>query len=294
MRGSWPAEIAASPLAAQAAFKPLGYAGLRLRWCGAALRALPIPDPVLRRSDASVVALGLLPLLALYAVGAAAWWVQRPAWLLPWARQAGTGWLLMVAGSWLAGRLGGDAGRLTWLRGANGSGKSTLLALLALLAGALRPICGHIAVNGIAQAGQPLAYRREVFWCGPGPVVFEHLRPPEYFGFIAGLYPRFDAQALAGHVRAFGLAPHLGQRLSALSTGTQRKVALATALAVGTAVMLLDEPFNALDAASLAHLQGSLQAAAACTQQAWLVASHPDPAAGGGRAVLDLDAGPAS
>ena len=39
MRGSWPAEIAASPLAAQAAFKPLGYAGLRLRWCGAALRA---------------------------------------------------------------------------------------------------------------------------------------------------------------------------------------------------------------------------------------------------------------
>ena len=149
-------------------------------------------------------------------------------------------------------------------------------------------------MNGIAQAGQPLAYRREVFWCGPGPVVFEHLRPPEYFGFIAGLYPRFDAQALAGHVRAFGLAPHLGQRLSALSTGTQRKVALATALAVGTAVLLLDEPFNALDAASLAHLQGSLQAAAACTQQAWLVASHPDPAAGGGRAVLDLDAGPAS
>ena len=93
---------------------------------------------------------------------------------------------------------------------------------------------------------------------------------------------------------AFGLGPHLGQRLSALSTGTQRKVALATALAVGTAVMLLDEPLNALDAASLAHLQGSLQAAAACTQQAWLVASHPDPAAGGGRAVLDLDAGPAS
>ena len=180
---------------------------------------------------------------------------------------------------------------LTWLRGANGSGKSTLLALLA---GALRPISGHIAVNGIAQAGQPLAYRREVFWCGPGPVVFDHLRPPEYFGFIAGLYPRFDAQALAGHVQAFGLAPHLGQRLSALSTGTQRKVALATALAVGTAVLLLDGPFNALDAASLAHLQGSLQAAAACTRQAWLVASHPDPAGGGGRVVLDLDAGPAS
>lgn len=40
----------------------------------------------------------------LYAVGAVAWWVQRPAWLLPWAWQAGAGWGLMLAGSWLAGR----------------------------------------------------------------------------------------------------------------------------------------------------------------------------------------------
>ena len=184
MRGRGPVDLAASPLAAQAALKPLGYAGLRLRWCGAALRAfmarwgvyglvaaalvgagsdspvasiagvaawsvlplfeaasrpqalagvvllqsmlggvlvwamrpllwnaawraveraLPIPNRVLRRSDASVVALGLLPLLALYAVGAAAWWLQRPAWLLPWAWQAGAGWGLLVAGSWLAG-----------------------------------------------------------------------------------------------------------------------------------------------------------------------------------------------
>ena len=176
---------------------------------------------------------------------------------------------------------------LTWLRGPNGCGKSTLLALLA---GALRPITGQIAVNNILQAGQPLDYRREVFWCGPGPVVFDHLRPPEYFGFIAGLYPRFDAQALAGHVQAFGLAAHLGQRLSALSTGTQRKVALATALAVGTAVVMLDEPFNALDAASLAHLQAVLRDAATSNTQAWLVASHPDPGADSpGRAVLDID-----
>lgn len=93
---------------------------------------------------------------------------------------------------------------MTWLRGPNGCGKSTLLALLA---GALRPITGHIAVNNISQASQPLDYRREVFWCGPGPVVFDHLRPPEYFGFIAGLYPRFNTLALAGHVQALGLAP---------------------------------------------------------------------------------------
>ena len=179
---------------------------------------------------------------------------------------------------------------VTWLRGPNGCGKSTLLALLA---GALPPILGRVVVNGIDLARQPLDYRREVFWCGPGPVVFDHLRPPEYFGFIAGLYPRFDAAALAGHVQAFGLAGHLDQRLSALSTGTQRKVALAAALAVGTAALLLDEPFNALDAASLAHLQQAMRAAAGSQHQAWLVASHPDSAAGvDRRAVLDLGAGP--
>ena len=181
---------------------------------------------------------------------------------------------------------------VTWLRGPNGCGKSTLLALLA---GAMPPILGRVVVNGIDLARQPLDYRRQVFWCGPGPVVFDHLRPPEYFGFIAGLYPRFDAAALAGHVQAFGLSGHLGQRLSALSTGTQRKVALAAALAVGTALVLLDEPFNALDAASLAHLQAVLQQAAADPQQAWLVASHPDPLAGDARRqVLDLDPAPAA
>ena len=66
-------------------------------------RALPIPRRLLRRSDASVVALGLLPLLALYSIGAAAWWVQRPVWLLPWAWRAGAGWMLMLGGSWIAG-----------------------------------------------------------------------------------------------------------------------------------------------------------------------------------------------
>ena len=161
---------------------------------------------------------------------------------------------------------------LTWLRGRNGSGKSTLLKLLA---GALPPLLGTLAVNGIDAAARPLDYRREVFWCGPGGIAFDHLRPDEYFGFIAGLYPRLSPVALAAHADGLGLGPHRGKRLSALSTGTQRKVALATALAVGTAVVLLDEPFNALDTASATYLQ---QALATCdhTEQAWLIASHQD------------------
>ena len=177
---------------------------------------------------------------------------------------------------------------LTWLRGGNGSGKSTLLKLLA---GALPAAAGRLSVNGVDEASQPLDYRREVFWCGPGPVPFDHLRPVEYFGFMRGLYPRFDAALAASQAQAFGLQPHLGKRLSALSTGTQRKVWLAAALAAGTSAVLLDEPMNALDQSSLAHLKQALAQSAQDRRQCWVVASHESLGpAGEGGSVADLDA----
>lgn len=160
---------------------------------------------------------------------------------------------------------------LTWLRGRNGSGKSTLLKLLA---GALPPLTGRLLLDGVDAEAQPLAYRREIHWVGPGGAAFEHLRPPEYFGFLQGLYPRFDAGRIAEAIDGFALAPHLPLRLGALSTGTQRKVLIAAALAAGTRVVLLDEPFNALDPAAAAWLAHTLAARASAPEQAWLVASH--------------------
>lgn len=180
---------------------------------------------------------------------------------------------------------------LTWLRGVNGSGKSTLLKLLA---GALPPLAGEMQLTGdvaMNPATDALAWKREVFWCGPGPIAFDHLRPLEYFGFLQGLYPRFDATAVMAHAAGFGLAPHLGSPLASLSTGTQRKVWLAAALAVGTRLRLLDEPLNALDAASLAYLHAELARAAQPPHSLWLVASHEapvPPSALSGCQVLDL------
>lgn len=177
---------------------------------------------------------------------------------------------------------------LSWVRGRNGSGKSTLLRLLG---GALPLRAGSLNVQGIDAAQQPIAYRREVFWCGSGSIAFDHLRPPEYFGFLRGLYPRFDVDALGEHLDGFGLTPHLEMRLAALSTGTQRKVWLAAALAVNTSAVLIDEPVNALDAASLAYFYGVLQRCAADSTRAWIVTSHePLGAAGAQAALLDLSA----
>jgi ABC-type multidrug transport system ATPase subunit len=162
-------------------------------------------------------------------------------------------------------------GGVAWLRGGNGSGKSTLLKLLA---GAIEPGSGEVQANGLDVSRDAMAYRREVFWCGPGPVPFDHLSPSEYFAFLRGLYPSWDDAALQPHIDGFALSPHLRMPLRQLSTGTQRKVWLTAAFAVKTPITLLDEPLNALDAASLAHLRATLADCAREMSRLWIVASH--------------------
>lgn len=186
---------------------------------------------------------------------------------------------------------------LTWLKGSNGCGKSTLLKLLA---GALVPTHGRLLLQGRHQPRQGQAFRQQVFWCGPDRIAFDHLTPWEYWGFMRTLYPSFDEVRLRAMLPLLGLAPHVQRPLRELSTGTQRKVWVLAALCAGTALTLLDEPLNALDAASLVCIR---QALAECAQQAlsgspraWLLTSHEDigPAAPLAQ-VLNLDAasGPA-
>jgi ABC-type multidrug transport system ATPase subunit len=167
---------------------------------------------------------------------------------------------------------------ISWVQGGNGSGKSTLLKLLA---GALPPITGQLTANGVQSSAHPLQYRQQVFWCGPGAIAFDHLRPLEYYAFLRGLYLQFDMTQAKTQASALGLGPFLGSRLRELSTGTQRKVWLAAAFAVGTPVVLMDEPLNALDAASLRHVLAQLARCATDSTRAWIIASHESLGAAG-------------
>lgn len=162
---------------------------------------------------------------------------------------------------------------LVWLRGPNGSGKSTRLKLLA---GMLQPQYGSARLVGVDLLRQPLDYRRMVCCVGAEPPPFEHLSPAERFAFLSRLYPLADRASWQAHVEGFGLQPFLKQPLRTLSTGTQHKAALAAALALHTPLLLLDEPLNALDAASLAHLRGVLGDAALWRERLVLVVSHED------------------
>lgn len=146
---------------------------------------------------------------------------------------------------------------ITWLRGENGAGKTTLMKLAA---GAMAPHHGRIAINGVDQATQPLAYRQQVFYCGGDTPQLPWLTVREMLDLHLALYPGADAALLDEELRAMRLLPVLDQPVSALSLGQHKKMQLALAFALPVAALLIDEPFNGLDASALEYVRGRLAA----------------------------------
>jgi len=170
------------------------------------------------------------------------------------------------------------AAGVTWVQGANGSGKSTLLRLLA---GALAPRHGSFELAGCRYAAgdrvAPLAWRQQTFWGLSDPPPTPWLTIAECLGFVSGTYGGVDADRLRAEVEALGLVPALATPLREASLGQQRKTLLALALALPVKLLLLDEPFNALDAASARHLSDTLASRAARGEQVILLTSHVEP-----------------
>ena len=168
---------------------------------------------------------------------------------------------------------------VTWVQGANGSGKSTLLR--RLLAGALAPRHGSFELAGCRYAAgdrvAPLAWRQQTFWCLSDPPPTPWLTIAECLGFVSGAYGGIDGERLREQVEALGLASALATPLREASLGQQRKTLLALALALPVKLLLLDEPFNALDVASARHLSATLAARAAAGEQVILLTSHVEP-----------------
>ena len=167
---------------------------------------------------------------------------------------------------------------VTWVQGANGSGKSTLLRLLA---GALAPRHGSFELAGCRYAAgdrvAPLAWRQQTFWGLSDPPPTPWLTIAECLGFVSGTYGGIDAVRLREQVDALGLTQALATPLREASLGQQRKTLLALALALPVKLLLLDEPFNALDVASARHLSETLAARATSGEQVILLTSHVEP-----------------
>ena len=159
---------------------------------------------------------------------------------------------------------------ITWLRGENGAGKTTLMKLIA---GAMAPHHGSIRIGGIDQAVQPLAYRQQCFYCGGDTPQLPWLTVREVLDLHVALYPGADAALMDEELRAMRLLPVLEQPVSALSLGQHKKMQLAIAFALPVQVLLIDEPFNGLDAAALEYVRARL----AAREGVVLLTSHLEP-----------------
>ncbi|ADT98772.1 MULTISPECIES: sulfate/molybdate ABC transporter ATP-binding protein [Mycolicibacterium] len=138
-------------------------------------------------------------------------------------------------------------GSLTSLLGPSGSGKSTLLRAIA---GLDDPDTGTVIINGRDVTNVP-PQRRGIGFVFQHYAAFKHLtvRDNVAFGLKIRKKPRAEIKEKVDNLlEVVGLAGFQGRYPNQLSGGQRQRMALARALAVDPEVLLLDEPFGALDA----------------------------------------------
>ena len=141
-----------------------------------------------------------------------------------------------------------DAGRSLALIGANGAGKSTLLRLLAT---AIRPSFGELAILGIDAVKHPDVVRPAVAYLSHATGLYDDLTLRENLRFAAAMrrLPRRDgARRADAAVERVGLAAFANERVRTFSAGMRKRTALARLLLADPQLVLLDEPYAALDA----------------------------------------------
>ena len=148
-------------------------------------------------------------------------------------------------------------GEFVCILGRSGCGKSTLLKLIA---GLQLPQCGEIRMNGTPVLG-PDTDRAVVF---QNDTLFPWMtaRKNVWFGIQQARkeMSKTDAQRLAAkYLDLVGMAESADKYPFQLSGGMQQRVAIARALAMDTDILLLDEPFGALDARNRRELQQLLE-----------------------------------
>ena len=154
------------------------------------------------------------------------------------------------------------AGEIYALLGPNGAGKTTTLSLLL---GLLRPSSGQVRVQGLDVVRHPIEVKRRVGYLPEQVLLYGHLSGVEnleYFAALGG--QRRSRSALVQRLADVGLSSEAAQaRVSTYSQGIRQRVGLAIALVKDPAVLLLDEPWAALDPVGARDLAATLRALSA-------------------------------
>ncbi|MEO7050093.1 MAG: ABC transporter ATP-binding protein [Rhodanobacter sp.] len=154
-------------------------------------------------------------------------------------------------------------GQVLGLLGVNGAGKSTTLSMIA---GALRPDSGAIKLNEHDFLEHPELARRGIGWLPeraplwPELTVSEHL---DAHGRLRGLHGPALREARTAIIERLELQPLARRLAGVLSQGQRQRLGLACALLHKPALLVLDEPANALDPVQVAALRTLIREQAA-------------------------------
>ncbi len=142
------------------------------------------------------------------------------------------------------------AGSFFGVVGPNGAGKTTLLSMAT---GLLRPDAGQVQVLGTDLWADPVAGKRKLGILPDGMKLFDRLSGAElihYAGVLRGMDPAVVAERRAALLAALDLEDAADVLVVDYSAGMTKKIALATALVHAPPVLVLDEPFEAVDPVS--------------------------------------------
>jgi iron(III) transport system ATP-binding protein len=161
------------------------------------------------------------------------------------------------------------------LLGPSGCGKTTLLRTVA---GLVRPCSGTVSIDGRIVAGDGTwvpTERRHIGLVPQEGSLFPHLDVAGNIAFGLRHLPRSQRSTRVGEcLELVGLAGSQERRPSELSGGQQQRVALARALAPKPSVVLMDEPFSALDASLRSRLRDDVREALRAASATALLVTH--------------------
>ena len=155
-----------------------------------------------------------------------------------------------------------EKGEFVTIVGSSGCGKTTTLKLVNSL---LVPDAGKILIKGedIREKDQT-QLRRKIGYAIQGSVLFPHMTVEQNISYVPNLLNRKNRQktreAVDKWMKIVGLEAEMKERYPAqLSGGQQQRVGIARALAASPEILLMDEPFGAVDEITRAQLQTELQ-----------------------------------
>jgi ABC-type multidrug transport system ATPase subunit len=164
------------------------------------------------------------------------------------------------------------AGDAVALLGPNGSGKSTLLRILVTAA---RPSQGDVRVFGASTRTDGDAVRRRVGLLSDRPPLYEELTAVENLAFATTMYGlQVAEEALRAAIAAVGLARAADAKVRTFSQGMAQRLSVARTTLQNPDLILLDEPYNALDVDGLRLVDQLLARARAAGKTAILATHH--------------------